>query len=242
MIPSQPLRVALAAVVVLFAFTARGLSGFGSGMIAVPLLAAVFPLQRVVPAVAILSYLASLRLGWKDWRLAAWSDLGILLPSALAGLALALPLFHALSPTLLRRLLGGWLLVQAVRSLSNAPAGVPSRAWALPVGLLGGLTDGLFSIGGPVYASYLGRREIEKTAFRATLTLLLVVESSLRLWGYRATGFLDRSALGLGVAVLPSAGLGLLLGERLHGHLPEQGFRRLVAILILLSGLVLLAS
>ncbi len=242
MTPSHSLQLVLAALAVLFAFGARGVSGFGSGMIAVPLLAILFPLTRVVPAVAVLNYLAALWIGFKDFRRAAWRELGLLLPAALAGLALALPIFHALSPILLRRLLGGWLLLQAARSLARAPPRAASRGWALPAGLLGGITDGLFSIGGPVYAAYLGRRELEKSAFRATLTMLLVLESSLRLIGYGATGILDRSAIGFAAALLPVAFLGLLLGERLHGRLPEQLFRRIVSLLILASGLVLLAT
>jgi hypothetical protein len=238
----SPIQLALGATAVFVAFTARGLSGFGSGMIAVPLLALLFPLEIVVPAVAILNYLASLRLGFKGRRLVAWRELVVLLPASLAGVGIALPLFHALSPLTLRRLLGGLLVLQSVRTLLGARPRRRSRAWALPIGVVGGAMDGLFSIGGPIYASYLELRELEKSAFRATLTTLLVLESSLRIVGYRATGFLDRRALLLCAAAVPAAIAGLLLGERLHGRLGEETFRRIVSGLILLSGLALLAT
>ena len=55
---------AAGALAVLFgAYFVRALSGFGSGLIAVPLLAQLHPLTRVVPAVMALDFLASLLIG-----------------------------------------------------------------------------------------------------------------------------------------------------------------------------------
>ena len=72
------------------------------------------------------------------------------------------------------------------------------------------------------------------------MTVLLLLESSFRIWGYRATGLLDRPALWLCAAALPIALGGLLLGERLHARLREEVFRRIVAALVLLGGVAML--
>jgi uncharacterized membrane protein YfcA len=49
-----------ALAIILGAYFIRGITGFGSGLIAVPLLALILPLQTVVPLVLVLDLCASL--------------------------------------------------------------------------------------------------------------------------------------------------------------------------------------
>ena len=52
-----------AAAVLLVAYFVRGISGFGSGLIAVPLLALRFPLPQVVPFMLVADFAASALVG-----------------------------------------------------------------------------------------------------------------------------------------------------------------------------------
>lgn len=61
----EALPLAYAAVVLFLAYLVRGIAGFGSGLIAVPLLVQVFPLQEVVPLVVFLDYVGSASQGLK---------------------------------------------------------------------------------------------------------------------------------------------------------------------------------
>mgnify|MGYP001619021539 FL=1 len=54
--------LAASVAILLLAYFIRGISGFGSGLIAVPLLAHFLPLQFVVPLVLVLDFSASLAL------------------------------------------------------------------------------------------------------------------------------------------------------------------------------------
>ena len=49
----------MAAPVILVAYLVRGICGFGSGLIAIPVLSLMFPLKVAVPLVVMLDYLAS---------------------------------------------------------------------------------------------------------------------------------------------------------------------------------------
>ncbi len=59
----MPFDYALTSLVLLIAYFVRGLTGFGSGLISVPLLAFWLPLQVVVPLIMVLDFIASFILG-----------------------------------------------------------------------------------------------------------------------------------------------------------------------------------
>jgi uncharacterized membrane protein YfcA len=71
----------------------RGIAGFGSGLIAVPLLSLVFPVPRVVPLVVSLDYVGSLSQGAKNFRCVAWKEQFALLPLMVVGIGLELVVF-----------------------------------------------------------------------------------------------------------------------------------------------------
>src|SRR3989304_2716762 len=70
----------LVLLIVLSAYFLRGITGFGSGLIAVPLLALSYPLQFVVPLVLALDFTASFILGGANKKQASWSETRMLLP------------------------------------------------------------------------------------------------------------------------------------------------------------------
>jgi uncharacterized membrane protein YfcA len=73
-------------VVVLFAaYLVRGMAGFGSGLIAVPLLSFVSPLPLVVPIVVLLDYLGSASQSLRNIERIAWCEQLVLVPFMLVG-------------------------------------------------------------------------------------------------------------------------------------------------------------
>ncbi|MCK4704876.1 MAG: hypothetical protein KAT90_05315, partial [Gammaproteobacteria bacterium] len=51
-----PLQIVLSIIIIFIAYVVKGLSGFGSGLVAIPFLALLFPLKFIVPVFALLSY------------------------------------------------------------------------------------------------------------------------------------------------------------------------------------------
>ena len=80
--------LAYGAAVLLLAYFVRGISGFGSGLIAVPLLALKLPLTFVVPLILLTDFTASTTLGGLTFRQVAWDEIRRLaLPSVLGVVA-----------------------------------------------------------------------------------------------------------------------------------------------------------
>jgi len=234
-------ELALCAGFLLGAYLIRGIVGFGSGLIAIPLLALILPLPVVVPAVALSDYLASASQGIGNRRDIQWRALVPLLPFLLAGVAAALYLFSQVDPGLLTRVLGGLIVGYAIYTLLGLhPGRVAYPEWGAPLGGLGALVGTLFGTGGPFYVAYLQLWGPTKGQFRATAATAFLIEGSTRMSGYLVAGFFTADALRLFALALPLAVLGLYLGHRVHTGIGEAAFRRLIGVLLMASGLALL--
>jgi uncharacterized membrane protein YfcA len=238
-----PADLVLCTGFLLAAYFMRGIVGFGSGLIAIPLLALILPLPLVVPAVALTDYLASATQGIGNHNDILWRGLLPLAPFVLTGVAAALYLSHRLDPGLLAKALGVFVICYAGYTLLGLhPGRIARPQWAAPLGGLGALVGTLFGTGGPFYVAYLQLWGPTKGQFRATAATAFLIEGSTRITGYLVAGLFTRDALLLFALALPLAALGLYAGHHVHMSVGEAAFRRLIGFLLVGSGLTLLLN
>ncbi|MHB9119464.1 MAG: sulfite exporter TauE/SafE family protein [Burkholderiales bacterium] len=231
-------HLALAALIVLFAYFIRGITGFGSGLIAVPLLAHFLPLPFVVPMVLVLDFSASLSLVRSVRRNIRWDELKYLFPFSIVGVALGVfMLIHMPREPLLAGL-GIFVIVFGLRNVLNIHGErLISRWWAIPAALSGGSVGAVFGTGGPPYIIYLSHRLHDKTQLRATFTGLFVIEGLMRATLFVATGLLLQKGMFTALLVaLPLMASGLYLGHRVHVGLSNRQMMKIIGTLLLLSG------
>ena len=234
-------QLLIAAGVIAVAYFVRGLAGFGSGLIAIPLLALMLPLTVAVPLIVLLDYLASSSHGIRHRELIHWRDLLPLLPFSLVGVVLALYLFQQIDAVLLGKGLGVFIILFALYTLSSvAPDQQGGRLWAIPAGSLGGLIGTLFGTGGPFYVIYLKLRGLGKSDFRATFAMIFLLDGAGRLLGYLVTGFYDLDVMLLAGLSIPIMMIGMYLGGHVHAEISQQTFQRAISLLLIGSGLGLL--
>ena len=240
---AAPRVLALCLAVVFAAYALRGATGFGAGVVAIPLLALVMPLNVVIPVITTLGIVASLGQSLQEFRYVDWRALrGLALPSAV-GLALGLWLFASLDQALLLKAFAAFIIVYGLWSLlPRAPATqAPPRVLAAAVGGAGGLVATLFGgMAGPFYAIYLRALQLDKRRFRASMSSVLLCLGLVRAGGYGGLGFYDRRAVAVLVLFAPVMVLAMLAGERWHARLDEAKFERVVALLLAGSGVALL--
>ncbi len=235
------LQLSLAALIIFIAYLVRGITGFGSGLISIPLLALMLPLSIVVPLIGLLDYTASTSHGVRHRQAIQWREIVPLLPFTFTGVLTALYLFQALDSELLRSALGGFIVLYAFYSLlSSGPAFHGSRLWAAPAGGLGGLIGTLFGTGGPFYVIYLRLRQLDKTKFRATVATIFLIDGSSRIIGYFFSGFYHLETMLLLAAALPVMVVALYIGGHIHTTITQRAFQQAIGILLIASGMALL--
>lgn len=234
-------QLAGALAVVAVAYVVRGIAGFGSGLIATPLLLLLLPLTIVVPLVVILDYAASAVQGIRDRRAIAWAEIARVLPTAILGVAAAFWLFKVIHPDGLVKVLAVFLIGVAIYQLRADGAGERIAGfWAYPAGAFGGLVGTLFGTGGPFYVAYLHGRQLDKIAFRATFSTIFLLDGANRIVSYALSGFLDARFFGILAWLAPVMALGMFVGRRMHADISQAAFRRGISVLLILSGTILL--
>jgi uncharacterized protein len=241
-LPDAPWYVLAALpLVVLAAYTVFGATGFGSSIIAVPALAHAFPLTFAVPLVTALDCAAAANASFRQWRRAEFAEIRRILPTMLLGIAAGTTLLVNLprAPALLA--LGMFVAGYGVYVLAGPREWRAVRPlWAWPIGLFGGVFSVLFGTGGPIYMVYLSARIADKTALRATSSVLVTISVVIRTAVFVATGLLLHAPLLVtAAALLPVMLAGYFLGNRLHFALSRAGVMRLIALLLVGNGVLL---
>lgn len=233
-----PEQAAPAAAILLAAYFIRGISGFGSGLVAVPLLALLFPLKFVVPFMLVMDFTGSLILGGANRRHVAWNELGPLIPGSIVGVIVGATLLITLPREPLLTTLGLFVIAFGMRGVLNLHGEKPiSRWWAIPASLTGGTVSALFGTGGPPYVIYLSHRVRDKSVFRATTSWLFLLEGGLRGVVFAMAGLLFQEGLMLAyLAAVPLMAVGLWLGSRVHVGISQAHMTRLIGLLLLASG------
>jgi uncharacterized membrane protein YfcA len=223
--------------IILGAYFIRGITGFGSGLLSVPLLALIIPLQTVVPLILVLDLSAPLLMTRNARADVKWQEIIPLLPTSLIGIVIGVSLLVSLPREPLLTGLALFVILFGLRYLLNIHGDrLVSKIWSIPTGLIGGLIGALFGTGGPPYVIYLAHRISEKSQLRATFSGLFMLDGSFRVITFIIMGLLGISLLPLIILSAPVMMLALYLGSRIHVGISNRQMLMLVGILLLISG------
>ena len=114
-----------------------------------------------------------------------------------------------------------------------------SKAMLALIGLLSGILCGLYGVGA-LLGAYIGRVAKDAGAFRANLCVVFFVENTLRIVLYSAMDLLNTGMALQAARLLPFALLGLFLGAKSSAVISEKAVRRMVIVMLILSGLSLI--
>lgn len=230
------------ASVILLAYFTFGVSGFGSSLIAVPLLSHFLPLRSAIMLALVLDLVSAVALSWKARSCVRWDELKPMIPSSLFGLLVGAAMLSRVPSEPLLVALGFFTTLVGIRYLLlNTHGGIASSRWSPLAGLSGGIASALFGTGGPAYMSYLAHRLGGRSELRATFSGLLMLDGALRVLIFIVSGLffssLDLTTLTI---ALPTMVLGLYLGNLAHTALSDHQAKGLTAVLLLASGISLL--
>lgn len=237
----QPHILILAPLVVFAAYVVFGISGFGSTLVAVPLLAHLFPLKFLVPFFVLIDCAGAFAMGLRLRADVMRPELALLLPFMLLGSLAGVYLLLRVNPELLIGGLGLFVIFFGVSYVAQRGSGKPlPRLAAAPIGTFGGATSTVFGIGGPIYVFYLAGRSAGPDQIRATMPVIFMFTTVARIVLFTIAGLYSPAALVAALALMPVMALGVWTGHRLHLNLSRDTVIRVIGALLVVSGISLL--
>jgi len=234
-------QYSLAFLTLIIAYIFRGVTGFGSGLIAIPMLAFFLPLTFIVPFIGLLDMSASIVHVSHTRQHIAWKVLLRTIPFAILGVISGLFIINTINTLILVKALGIFIILFAIYSLAS-PSLKKNNSFIWPVfaGYFGGLIGSLFGTGGPFYVFYFQLQKLDKSVFRATCAAVFLVDGLIRAAGFAYSGFYTSSVLLTILYSLPVMVLAMYIGNHLHTNISQRTFQKAIGIFLIGSGIALL--
>lgn len=221
----------------------QGLSGFGSALVALPLLSMTLDIRPAVALVALLGLvvsLANLARHHRDLRLPPLYPLFI---GALLGLAPGV-LFLTRMPRPWV-MLGMGLLLTGFALASLASSGHNPRLPrlfrnGLVMGLTSGALGGAYATNGPPAILHIASLGWTAARQKASLSAFFVATGLMMAASHWLGGVTDARVMGWFVTALPALALGTVAGIVLFHRLAGNNYRRLTLLLVLAMGVLML--
>lgn len=226
------LQIAVAAIATLGAAFIRGLTGFGFGILLVPILAlAITPVEAVLALniMAGLLALSEIRYVLREAERSALTIGILVLLATLPGLML----LDATPPGLARLLialvaLSAFVAVLLPRRAAHAPGPLTTGLTGISAGLL----TGFAAMPGPPVVPYYVGRDIPRQTAKASMIGIFGVAALAGVGSGAAIGVLEWRIIILGLALFPLVMLGNWLGSLAFGKVSDRAWRIFVGVVL----------
>ena len=232
-----------ASLIIFIAFFIRSLTGFGSALVSIPLLAMIFDLKFAVPLEALLEIGLSVLLLRNVYQSISKTTLIPLIIGTIIGSLMGAYILHSFANIYLKKALGVVVILFVLNLLAGKTGNnikLLSSGWGVLAGGIGGVFGGIFGTSGPAFVMYLTYKLNTKGVLRASLIGLFAIDYSWRAVVYAATGLVTMEILKFALLLTSALILGTILGHKIHFKISEVRFRQIVSIVLLVSGIFLL--
>jgi hypothetical protein len=242
--------IVMCSVICFVAATIVGFSGFGFALITVPLLTILLDLKVVVPLELLLALVCVTILSARNMRFIKEPAVVYLFLGMMAGTVVGTWLLDNLEAGLLKKILGIAIILFAIHLYKRSGrereprtregiGRIVGAAIALFVGLLSGIAGGMFGTSGPPLVVYVDHFAKDKSAFRAQLVVLFMLNNAVRVALYAWHSLLTVPIAKFALWLLPAVMLGLFLGSKMHFQVSDKTFSKAIAVMLCISGLLL---
>lgn len=212
----------------------------GAGMLAVPLLAAVFGGKMssgLLLPVLIMADVFGVRY---YHRHASWKHLKILFPWAAGGVLLGTVIGGMINDELFKTIMASIIIISVGIMIwleKGNKENVPDYWWfAILIGLTGGFTSMVGNLAGPVMALYLLSMRLPKNEFIGTAAWFFMVLNWFKIpFHVFAWKTITWDSLFLNLSTLPLIALGAYLGVVIVKRIPEKAYRWFIILMTVVA-------
>ena len=220
--------------------------GFPSGILFIPLFAAIIPAKASTGVVLPLLIMGDVLAVSIYRRHASWGHIARLFPWTFAGVVTGYILLGRISDNQLKPVIGIIILVMLALNAwrnwrSDPDVRVPARMIvAAPAGMFAGITTMMANAAGPVMTVYMLAMKLPKTAFIGTAAWYFCLLNLVKVPFSANLDLINAESLKFNLVLAPALVAGAGLGFVLVRRIPERPFNIVVQVLAAIGGIYLL--
>lgn len=231
-------------IATLLAFYVKGLCGFANTLVFTSILTFGTANINISPVELILGYPTNLIISIKE-RKAITPRIVIPLAVMVIIGSLGGALFLKNADTTLIKIIFGVLVIlvgieMLLRELSQKKA-KNSKVLLTIIGILSGFLCGLYGVGA-LLGAYIGRTTEDLKSFKANICTVFIIENTFRIILYLFYGIITMESLKRALILSPFMLIGLGAGMLSAGKISEKIVKRIVIILLIVSGIALILA
>ena len=212
----------------------QGITGFGSGLFSMGLLALIMPIPQATVIVSIISLTGSALNLWSVRHDLVWADAKPLLLISLPASVLGVYLLTRLDPSILRTGIAVMIIIGCVVTLWSPKTRIRKPfPWAYITGFIGGIFSGALNMSGPPIVFYTLLRGWNKTQSKGLMSIYFLASTLLRLTLLIAMGIATGEIIQKGLIVTIPALLGTYAGTHIFRRMSNQRFRYAATVLLM---------
>ncbi len=226
----------------IFAYIVSTLSGGGGALIMLPIVGFYLGPQVVAPVVNLGNMIGRPARLYLFWKHIDWSITKFYVPAAIVGAILGGLVFAELNADWIQILLGIFLVSTVFQyRFGKKKASFPMKnIYFIPLGLVVSFVSTLFGATGPIMNPFYLNIGLIKEELIATKTANSFFVGIAQLGSYAFLGALHGKLWLYGALIGSGAVIGNIFGKRLLSKMSDEGFRKLVILLMMLSGLLMI--
>ncbi len=230
-------------LIVFFAAFTQGLSGFGSILLALPLLAIFLDIKTVIPLVALYGLSITILLFVQLRKHLEFRRVYPLLVGAALGIPIGVFFLKKLDKDTIHWTLGIILVTYSLYSLFfRSWKGGMREGWAYAFGFFGGCLGGALSASGPPVIVYTSLQPWSKDKIKVTLQGFFIVADLMVVSAHAISGVTTAAVLRFFGISLPVLIVGTYVGAYFYGIIGEEWYRRVMFILLALLGALMISK
>ncbi len=233
----------LAGFIFLGAGFIQGLTGFGSALVAIPLLALIIDIKAAVPLCILNGLIITIYLAVQLRRYLDRRKILPLVLGSIPGVFVGATLLKRVDSDVIRTGIGLLLISYSLYNLLARPRPLnPARIWGYIAGFLTGAIGAAFSAGGPPTIVYTTLTDWKKEEIKATLSGFFVLNGILTALVHVLTGVSTVTTAGYFAVTAPFVLVGTVLGSRVTGKIDRRTYLRIIYGFLIVMGVMLVAG
>ena len=234
--------VLLFSLIIFLGYFIKSLTGFAGALFSVPLLAIFFDIKFVVPIVSIVDVVCGLMLFPSVRKHIHKKELLFVLVGSLIGTVIGTYFLKTVASDTLKLFFAVFVILFSIKMMFEKYFSMKKikSYFGTFFGVLGGIPGGMFSTNGPPITLYLGHQIKNKQLLRGTLIAIFLIDAIWRNGLYFFTGTFNYEMIKVALFMIPVLIVATIVGSKVHLKLSEYAYRKIIASILLVSGIVLL--